>query len=88
MKLDILAACNTNARRLIRIGRSWGLIPSRNRKQGAARVGAGGGKILKIMKIGKQLENGVGVVGGGPDWSKMIRAIVGTFLNGFRPRIH
>ena len=34
MKLDILAAFNTNSRRLIRIWRSWGLIPSRNRKQG------------------------------------------------------
>ena len=34
IKLDILAAVNTNSRRLIRIWRSWGLIPSRNRKQG------------------------------------------------------
>ena len=34
MKLDILAAFNTNSRRLIRICRSWRLIPSRNSKQG------------------------------------------------------
>ena len=51
-------------------------------------MGPGVGKIFKIMKIGKKLENGLGVVGGGPDWSKMIRAIVGRFLNGFWPRIH
>jgi hypothetical protein len=51
-------------------------------------VGPGVGKIFKIMKIGKKLENGVGVVGGPPDRCKMIRAIVGRFLNGFWPRIH
>ena len=33
-KCDILVFLNTNSRRLIRIWRSWGLIPSRNRKQG------------------------------------------------------
>ena len=36
----------------------------------------------------EKLENGLGVVGGAPDWCKMISAIIGTFLNGFRPRIH
>ena len=62
---------------------------ARNRKQGAARVGPGvGKKKVKIMKIGKKLENGLGVVGGGPDWSKMISVSVGRFLNGFWPRIH
>ena len=86
MKLDILAAFDTNSRCLIRILRSWGLAGARNRKQGAARVGPGVGKQFKIMKIWKKLENGVGVVGGGPDWSKMISASVGMFLNGFRPR--
>ena len=44
---------------------------------------AGVGEICKNMKIGKKLENGLGVVGGAPDWCKMIRAIVGMFLNGF-----
>ena len=34
MKLDILAAFNTNSRCLIRIRRSWGLIGSKNRKHG------------------------------------------------------
>ena len=58
MKLDILAAFNTNSRRLFRIWRCWGLIPSRNRKQGAARVGAGVGKICKNMKIGKSWKMG------------------------------
>ena len=58
MKLDILAAFNTNSRRLIRIWRSWGLVPSRNRKQGAARVGPGVGKIFKNMKIGKSWKMG------------------------------
>ena len=33
MKLDILAAFNTNSRRLIRIWRSWGLVGAKNRKQ-------------------------------------------------------
>ena len=79
MKLDILAAFNTNSRRLIRIWRSWGLVGAKKRKQGAEGVGAGVGEIFKNMKIGKKVENGLGVVGGGPDWSKMIRAIVGTF---------
>mgnify|MGYP001404592709 CR=1 FL=1 len=55
---------------------------------GGGRVGLGVGEICKNMKIGKKLENGLGVVGGGPDWCKMISAIVGTFLNGFWPRIH
>ena len=35
------------------------------------------------MKNKKTLENGLGVVGGGPDWSKMISAIVRLFLNRF-----
>ena len=48
----------------------------------------GVGKICKIMKIGNRLENGLGVVGGASDWSKMISAIIGTFLNGFWPRLH
>ncbi len=34
MKLDILAAFNTNLRRLIRIWRSWGLVDAKKRKQG------------------------------------------------------
>ena len=88
MKLDILAAFNTNSRCLIRILRSWGLVGARKRKQGAARVGPGVGKIFKIMKIGKKLENGLGVVGGPPDRCKMISAIIGRFLNRFWPRIH
>ena len=58
MKLDILAAFNTNSRRLIRILRSWGLVGARKRKQGAARVGAGVGKICKNMKIGKSWKIG------------------------------
>ena len=88
MKLDILAAFNTNSRCLIRILRSWGLVGARNRKQRAVRVDPGVGKKIKIMKIGKKLENGLGVVGGPPDRCKMIRAIVGRCLNGFWPRIH
>ena len=48
----------------------------------------GVGKIFKIMKIGKKLENGLGVVGGPPDRCKMISAIIGRFLDGFWPRIH
>ena len=67
MKLDILAAFNTNSRCLIRILRSWGLVGARNRKQGAEQVVAGVGKIRKNMKIGKTLENGLGVGGGAPD---------------------
>ena len=59
MKLDILAAFNTNSRCLIRILRSWGLVGARNRKQGVARVGAGVGKICKIMKIGKSCKMGL-----------------------------
>ena len=50
--------------------------------------GCWGGEICKNVKKREKLENGLGVVGGGPDWSKMIRAIVGTFLNRFWPRIH
>ena len=88
MKLDILAAFHTNSRRLIGILRPCGLVGAKNRKQGAEQVVAGAGEICKIMKIGKKLENGLGVGGGGPDWSKMISASVGIFLNGFRPRIH
>ena len=78
MKLDILAAFNTNSRRLIRIWRSWGLVGSKKRKQGAERVVAGVRKICKNMKIWKKLENGLGEVGGAPDCCKMISAIVGT----------
>ena len=48
MKMDILAAFNTNSRRLSRILRSWGLVGARNRKQGAEQVVAGVGKICKI----------------------------------------
>ena len=88
MKLHILAAFNTNSRRLIRIWRSWGLVGAKKRKQGAEQVVAGLGKICKNMKIGKKLENGLGVVGGAPDWCKMISAIIGTFLNVFWLRIH
>ena len=75
MKLDILAAFNTNSRCLIRIWRSWGLIPSRNRKQGAARVGAGVGKICKNMKIGKSWKMGwewSGEVQTGAKWSAQL----------------
>ncbi len=61
---------------------------AKNRKQGAEQMVAGVGEICKNMKIGKKLENGLGVVGGAPDWCKMISAIIGTFLNGFGPRIH
>ena len=61
---------------------------SKKREQGAERVVAGVGKICKNMKIGKKLGNGLGVVGGAPDWSKMIRGVVGRFLNGVWPRIH
>ena len=50
-------------------------------------MGLGVGEICKSMKIGEKLENGLGVGGGGPDWSEMISASVGTCLNGFRPRI-
>ena len=48
MKLDILAALNTNSRRLIRIWRSCGLVGSKNREQAskaaAAAGSAGGGR--------------------------------------------
>ena len=88
MKLDILAAFHTNSRRLIRIWRSWGLVGAKKRKQGAAQVVLGVRQIYKNTKIGKKLENGLGVVGGTPDWCKMISAVVGTFLNGFWPGIH
>ena len=53
MKLDILAAFNTNSRCLTRILRFWGLVGARKRKQGAARMGAGVGQICENMKIGK-----------------------------------
>ena len=55
---------------------------------GGGQVVLGVRQICKIMKIGEKLENGLGVGGGGPDWSKMISASVGTFLNGLRPSIH
>ena len=58
MKFDILAAFNTNLRRLIRILRSQGLVGARKRKQGAERVVAGVGKICKNMKIGKSWKMG------------------------------
>ena len=67
MKLAILAVFNTNSRCLIGIWRSWGLVGSKKRKQGAERVVAGVRKICKNMKIGKKSENGLGVVGGAPD---------------------
>ena len=88
MKLDILAAFHTKSRRLIRIWRSWGLVDARKRKQGCEEGVAGVGELCRNMKIGKMLENGLGVVGGGSDWCKMISAIIGRFLNGFWPRIH
>ena len=53
MKLDILAAFNTNSRRLIRILRSWGLVGAKKRRQGAEQVVAGVGEICKNVKIGK-----------------------------------
>ena len=83
MKLDIPAPFNASSRRLIRILRSWRLVGAINRKQGSEQVVAGVGEICENMKIRKKLENGLGVVGGAPDWCKMISAIVGTFLNGF-----
>ena len=58
MKLDILAAFSTNSRRLIRIWRSWGLVGSKKRKQGAEQVVAGVGKICKNMKIEKSCKMG------------------------------
>ena len=58
MKLDILVAFHTNSRRLIRIWRSWGLMGSKNRKQGAERVVAGVGEICKNMKIEKSRKMG------------------------------
>ena len=58
MKLDILAAFNTNSRRLTRILRSWGLVGAKKRKQGAERVVAGVRKICKNMKIGKSWKMG------------------------------
>ena len=85
MNLDILAAFHTNSRRLIRILRSWGQVGAKKRKQGAAQVVLGVRQICKNMKIGKKLENGLGVVGGAPDWCKMISAVVGTFLNLQKP---
>ena len=60
MKLDILAAFNTNSRRLIRIWRSWGLVGSKKRKQGAEKVVAGGRKICKNMEIGQKVVKWVG----------------------------
>ena len=58
MKLDILAAFDTNSGCLIEILRSWGLVGARNRKQGAERVVAGVRKICKNMKIGKSCKMG------------------------------
>ena len=58
MKLDILAAFNTNSRRLIRIWRSWGLVRSKKRKQRPEQVVAGVGEICKNMKIGKSWKMG------------------------------
>ena len=58
MKLDILAAFNTNSRRLIRILRSWGLVGAKKRKQGAAGWGWGWGKYVKIWKSGKSWKMG------------------------------
>ena len=75
MKLDIIAAFHTNSRRLIRIWRSWGLVGAKKRKQGAAQVVLGVRQICKNMKVGKKLENVLGVVGGAPDWCKMISAV-------------
>ena len=60
----------------------------KSRKQGAEQVVAGVGEMCKNMKIGKKLENGLGVAGGPPDRCKMISAIIGTFLNRFWLRIH
>ena len=51
MKLGILAAFHTNSRRLIRIWRSWGLVGSKKRKQGAERV------VASVRKICKKYEN-------------------------------
>ena len=65
MKLDILAAFNTNSRRLIRILRFWGLVGAKNQKNGVEEMVAGVGKICKIIKIRKKMENGLGVVEGG-----------------------
>ena len=53
MKLDILAAFNTNSRCLIRILRSWGLVGARKRKQGADV-----GEICKSMKSGTSWKMG------------------------------
>ena len=58
MKLDILAAFNTNSRRLIRIWRSWELVGSKKRKQGWESVVAGVVKICKITNIGKSCKMG------------------------------
>ena len=48
-------------------------------------MGLGVGEICKNMKIEEKVENGLGVVGGGLDWCKMISAVVGTFLNLQKP---
>ena len=58
MKIDILAAFNTNSRCLIRIWRSWGLVGARKRKQGAAGWGSEWGKYVKIWKSGKSCRMG------------------------------
>ena len=53
---------------------------------------AGVGKIRKKRNRRKgkseKLLSWLGEVGGAPDWCKMISAIIGTFLNGFWPRLH
>ena len=48
MKLAILAVFNTNSRCLIRIRTSWGLIGSKNKKQGLEYVVTVGCTIMKI----------------------------------------
>ena len=52
---------------------------------GGGQVVLGVGEICKNMKIGEKLENGLGVVGGGLDWCKMISAVSETFLNLQKP---
>ena len=58
MKLDILAAFNTNSRRLTRILRSWGLVGAKKRKRGTESVVAGVRKVCRISKIGKSWKMG------------------------------
>ena len=80
MKLDILEVFNTNSRRLIRIWRSWGLVGSKKRKQGAERVGAGVGKICKNMKIGKSWK----MVGSCRGSSRLVQNDQGNCRNVFK----